>query len=59
MLHGVRLAVAPDVVGNERFVPAVDRVANGLADTVGADDRHVQIVARAKTDSIGAHIGNC
>ena len=39
------IAVAPDLGREDRLVPCVDRVADGLADEVGADREAVQVVA--------------
>src|SRR6266516_2821024 len=43
--HALRVAVAPDLGRQDRLVARVDRVADGLADEVGADREAVQVVA--------------
>ncbi len=43
-LHAGRIAVAPDVLRQDRLMAQVDRIQNGLADQVIAEREHLQAV---------------
>src|SRR4029453_440171 len=45
LLDAGRLAVAPNLRGEDRLVARVDRIADRLADEVGAEREAVQVVA--------------
>ena len=53
-VDALRLAVAPDVRRQNRLVPAVDPVEHGLADRMGADGVHLQLVALQQIAAAGA-----
>ena len=56
-VHAGRLAVAPDVVGQDRLVPLVDDVQHRLADQVGADRMALQVVLFEQFAFLGAVVG--
>ena len=51
--HALRVAVAPDVIGQQGLVARVDRIAHRLADAMVAHDRHGQIVPGEQVELAG------
>ncbi len=57
LLDPERLAIAPDVLRQQRLVPGVDRIAHRLADPVIAQHRRRQVGTVEQFELLGAVVG--
>src|SRR5437762_5064382 len=57
LLNAARIAVSPNVIGQDFLMTLIDRVRDRLADTMVAEDPHGQVVAGQKVELLLTVVG--